>query len=112
MAQEKIEKSQILGIVVCGNIFDNEKEAWASFDEELKSKLFWTRGFKYWRKVPELYDDKDFFSEESKFVVRARITASMRPLKNAKPVRMKKPYPTEGPYKETDFGLGNLTADG
>ena len=79
-----LAKIEQIGRLITGFECDTEEDAWATFRIALKQELKWCRGYKYWRRPPELFHDRRFDANQEKYIVRARITASMKPIPGAK----------------------------
>ena len=64
-------------------IVDSEADAWLDY-EGVEAHFFkFVRGFKYWRKLPELQTHKDFDRQVTEYRVRARIFSVMEKLPDA-----------------------------
>lgn len=98
----------VTGIYVTGLAEDSEEEAWTSFDLRLKYYLFWLKGYKYWRAVPQVRHQLACVGGKDTFTGIARIIVSVNPFKELLEVTTNKPYPNklpkDGEYQNNSFG--------
>ena len=72
---------KIFGKDIIGFECDTSKNAWQTFYIELENYLYWTKGYKYWRTLPELIEHSIFDTNKKTYLVRARLIISKKRFK-------------------------------
>lgn len=63
------------GFIVDSCSKSSEKEAWESFDSELKRITSFIKGYHYWRSTPQHYSNIDFSTGTETHIVKSRCVA-------------------------------------
>jgi len=72
------EKDKVIGKILTSDLtFDNPDDAWEHYIKLYTDFCTWTRGYKYWRKEPELHDRMDLETKKVEYMVGSRMTLSM-----------------------------------
>jgi len=65
----------VFPMIIESPVYTNAEDAWAVHNKSLGEFMRLVRGYKYWRRSPRLYVDKDFDSGETAYIVRSRVFA-------------------------------------
>lgn len=97
--------NKIFPMLCSGTECETEEEAWESFKQETNQLFSWIKGHKYWRRIPELQQDKDYSADRTVYVVRARAIASLESL-DITEASVDGPYPKQTNMIETGDQIG------
>ena len=61
------------GVLCIGEECETEEEAWLSFKEVTEVQFRKLKGFKIWRKIPSLHQDRRYATMKTSYVVKGRI---------------------------------------
>ncbi len=88
------------GFMCIGLECETPEEAWETFKSEANRLFKWTRGFKVWRAIPELFSDIRFSENKTIYLVKARVLALEEPLDGFNEANINGPY--ESYFKEPE----------
>lgn len=90
------------GFIICSPECDTEEEAKAIFIDKLKWALRWLNGYKYWRKLPELVQNKNFEAGNTVYVMRARLVIAKSPIDGKKTASADEPFSNQSLLFDSD----------
>lgn len=65
------------GVLCIGEECETEEEAWLSFKEVTEVQFRKLKGFKIWRTIPSLYQDRQYEKMKTSYVVKGRIMCAV-----------------------------------